>query len=493
MAFVFGSCSKSELHIEREETTTEPAALTVKLSSTPKMSGSETNTLLDFMFCADPTAVVHDGRLYVYGTNDHQQYEGSTTNDYGRIKSLVMMSTTDMVNWTYHGTIDVGKVAPWIANSWAPSVVSKRAADGSTNFYLYFSNSGGGVGVLTASSPVGPWSDPLGKNLVGVGMNNIYDGMLPFDPGAVIDDNGTGWLAFGGGVSSNGGTDYMPLSSRIAKLNDDMLSFVSDFVTIKAPSFNEASELNYINGTWVYTFCNRWDINDTWTDGSEKPGVCSMCYMTSTSPLDTDSWTYKGTYLLNPGDAGLTWGNNHSHLQKYKGKYYIFYHTQCLQSYFGVDGGFRNIAVDEISVNEQTVSIAKTKGTTKGASQIENVNPFEKQQAEMVSATSNVAFEAAENTGNMVVVSKSGNTCLRVSGVNFTSQPKTFAALVSGSGGMDVRIDSPTGARVAILRFNRSGFGTESADITKQLSGVHDLYFILGDGTVRFDEWQFMR
>lgn len=24
---------------------------------------------------ADPTAVVHDGRIYVYGTNDHQQYD----------------------------------------------------------------------------------------------------------------------------------------------------------------------------------------------------------------------------------------------------------------------------------------------------------------------------------------------------------------------------------------------------------------------------------
>ena len=97
--------------------------------TSPKLGTGMANPLLDFQFCADPTAVEYDGRLYVYGTNDHQQYdEGAPTNSYERIKTLVMMSTDDMVNWTYHGLIPVGTVAPWIMASWAPSIISKPQA-----------------------------------------------------------------------------------------------------------------------------------------------------------------------------------------------------------------------------------------------------------------------------------------------------------------------------------------------------------------------------
>ena len=32
------------------------------------------NPISGSVFCADPTAIEYDGRLYVYGTNDHQQW-----------------------------------------------------------------------------------------------------------------------------------------------------------------------------------------------------------------------------------------------------------------------------------------------------------------------------------------------------------------------------------------------------------------------------------
>ena len=70
------------------------------------------NPISPNIFCADPTAVEYDGRLYVYGTNDHQQSEEGTKNDYAHIKSLVVFSTDDMVNWIYHGRIEVGEIAP---------------------------------------------------------------------------------------------------------------------------------------------------------------------------------------------------------------------------------------------------------------------------------------------------------------------------------------------------------------------------------------------
>ena len=84
------------------------------------------NPISPDFFCADPTAVEYNGRLYVYGTNDHQQFEAAgpdVDNTYEKIKSLLVFSTADMVNWTYHGEINVGEIAPWITASWAPSIV----------------------------------------------------------------------------------------------------------------------------------------------------------------------------------------------------------------------------------------------------------------------------------------------------------------------------------------------------------------------------------
>ena len=86
------------------------------------------NPISPTIFCADPTAVEYEGRLYVYGTNDHQQYEtvgDDGKNTYESIKSFVIFSTDDMVNWTYHGKIDTEAVAPWIISSWAPSITSR--------------------------------------------------------------------------------------------------------------------------------------------------------------------------------------------------------------------------------------------------------------------------------------------------------------------------------------------------------------------------------
>ena len=40
------------------------------------------NPISGNIFCADPTAVEFEGRLYVYGTNDHEQYLNAEKNTY---------------------------------------------------------------------------------------------------------------------------------------------------------------------------------------------------------------------------------------------------------------------------------------------------------------------------------------------------------------------------------------------------------------------------
>ncbi|MDE6270415.1 MAG: hypothetical protein K2M12_06120, partial [Muribaculaceae bacterium] len=41
----------------------------------PKLNTGNANPLLDFAHTADPTAVIHEGRLYVYGTNDQEEID----------------------------------------------------------------------------------------------------------------------------------------------------------------------------------------------------------------------------------------------------------------------------------------------------------------------------------------------------------------------------------------------------------------------------------
>ena len=160
------------------------------------------NPISPVVFCADPTALEYNGRLYVYGTNDHQEFLANGKkgdNTYGNIKSIVIFSTADMVNWTFHGTIDTKRLcsswvtSPWYQGygvSWAPSVTWRTNSEtGEDEFFLYFCNSSHGVGVLKANSPVGPFKSPLNKLMI------HYDspGAFPtgtsanFDPGVVVD------------------------------------------------------------------------------------------------------------------------------------------------------------------------------------------------------------------------------------------------------------------------------------------------------------------
>jgi arabinoxylan arabinofuranohydrolase len=462
----------------------------------PKLMSGNANPLLDFMFTADPTAVEYNGRIYVYATNDHQQYEKvgkDGKNSYGYIRTLVMMSSDDMVNWTYHGLINTAEVAPWTALSWAPSITSRLEADGKTHFYLYFSNGGIASAVFTSTSPVGPWSDPLGKNVVDPSVPGV-DVDNPFDPGVMIDDQGTGWLVFGAGTPK---TTYMPDNARIVKLGADMISLASDISKIPAPYFNEASDLNFINGTWVYSYCTNWDERTVWPYSDiDKPTACNISYMTSKTPLDPDSWTYRDNYFKNTGDVNVgPWSNNHSHLFKFKGQYYISYHAMYLQDYFGTTGGFRNVGIEAIQVDEGNVNIPMVSATFEGPSQLNPLNPFVLQQAETTAGTSGqVQFEAVGDPGNMVAKGKVDKQCLMVRGADFSQQvPAKFEAKVKGKGRIDVYLNNLEGTPLVSLTCDATNWTTLSKKIEQTMDkGMAKIYFVFAGENFAFDEWKFI-
>ena len=482
---------------------------------------SNGNPISASVFCADPTAIDYNGRLYVYGTNDSQQYivnKKSGSNGYGNIKSIVVFSTDDMANWTFHGTIDVGKVCgSWCGQSWAPSAVWRTNDKGKDEFFIYFANGGGSVGVIKSTiSPVGPFTSPNTQAMIRHGMKGVDPCNWVFDPGAVIDSTGQGWIAFGGGDPQNTGSKLWPGNSRIAKLKSSMTAIDGGAVNMPAPYLFEASELNIIGGRFVYTYNTSWGDRPGWNTYEKRgsnaaPSACSMCYMVSDTPLDPDSWEYRGEYVPNEGNFGMGWGNNHTHLHKYQGNYYLFYHSTVLESAMNTGAsGFRSIGVNKATVNENTQKINKMTLNKSGVTAIKNLDPYQLQQAETMANSGGVSYEdftnitkvTSKNTlgndasQNMQIKMKAGAwTMVRLA--DFGEEgARSFTVRVRGTGKMELRW-TRTGAAIATVDIDNKAWKeyTIAVDPTVFKGKRNYLYFVFpeADSSTYFDWWQFSK
>ena len=498
----------------------------------PDLKGtSNKNPISSCIFCADPTALEYDGRLYVYGSNDHQEFIANGKkgdNSYGAIKSIVVFSTADMMNWTFHGTIDTKKLCSnWVSNpwwhgygvSWAPSVTWRHNEEtGKDEFFLYFCNSSHGVGVLKAESPIGPWSSPNRELMI------TYDtpGANPqgtnanFDPGVVIDDNGVGWISFGGLGSSS----IMPDAARIIKLKPSMTEVDGEAAIIHAPYHFEANELNVIGGKYVYTYCSNWANRDNneWNNYKSAhginvgaPGGGTMCYMVSDNPLDPNSWVYKGYY--GPGVSG----NNHSHLQKFKGEYYHLYHNHgsilldAMKKAGLADasaGDYRSICINKATVDESTATVSPVTLNTTGPSYVGDLNPYELQQAETMGNSGGINYENFTNIEKNTAISSLGNDASRnlqikmnpgawiqQRRINFGDKGAAkFTIRARGTEAkMELRL-TRTGTSVGTIEFSTNTMSEHTIEIPdpSKLKGIRSVYFTLISGqNVVVDAWQF--
>ena len=492
---------------------------------------SNNNPISANIFCADPTALEYNGRLYVYGSNDHQQFIKNGKkgeNSYGEIKSLVLFSTDDMVNWTFHGTIDASRLcATWVTNpwyqgfgvSWAPSVTWRTTEDGTEEFFLYFCNSSHGVGVLKANSPTGPWKSPNNKLMIHYDTPgaNAMGTNANFDPGVVIDDNGVGWISFGG----LGPSTMMPNAARIVKLKPSMTEVDGTAAVIPAPYHFEANELNVIGGKYVYTYCSNWAQRSDaeWNTykaehgiSVSRPDACTMCYMVSDDPMNPNSWVYKGVYGPHPG---MGTNNNHSHLQKFQGSYYHIYHAAPLMESWRnagvIDsdcGIFRSICINKAAVNEGTQTISKVTTSIAGANPIKYLNPYELQQAETMASCGGVEYEDFTNIKKNTKVSRLGNdvsenmqvsmkegSWINVRHVDFgTAGAVKFMLRAKGTGTMEIRT-SRAARPMATIEFASTDMEDHvvTLDATKFSGTKNNIFFVVtAADNVFIDAWQFV-
>lgn len=475
-------------------------SITSSLAKSYKTVG-DCNPISSNLFFADPTSVEYNGRLYVYGTCDTEQFIKNGKkgdNGYGGIDSLSCFSTDDMVNWTYHGDIKVNFLCSWAGVSWAPSIVSRPTESGETEFFLYFTLGGGGIGVIKANSPLGPWTDPLGHPLISGDTAELKDDPIcwVFDPGVVIDDDGVGWIAFGGGDPQQPGeTGMNTRNCRIARLGEDMVSLDSKIAVIEAPYHFEANELNYIDGKFYLTYCSNWQPREEWSDEYspyEMPQMCTMCYMVSDDPLKTDSWEYKGEYLMNPTYYGLSFSNNHTHLQEFGGKYYLFYQNVSLLDNMHLNGasGYRSMNVDTLEVDTKKSEFKMGTMTSKGVEQLKKLDPFKTNEGETANVTAGIEYKKVSKS--MAAIGSDGSWTV-VCGADFGKDgAKLFAARVMGEGIIEIRLDDKDSAAVGAIQFSSAeDYSTVYCELSEAITGEHDVYLVFGGNEITLDQWQF--
>jgi len=464
----------------------------------------DTNPIITQCFGADPYAMVYGDTVYFYMTADVFEYDNKAQlkeNSYGKINTIRVVSTKDMVNFTDHGAIKVGGskgAATWAGNSWAPAAAWKNI-DGQDKFFLYFADSARGIGVLVADSPTGPFKDPIGGALIDRSVPNCGDITWLFDPAVLVDDDGTGYLYFGGGVPEGKAAD--PGNARVVKLGDDMISLAGDPVKVDAPYLFEDSGIHKYQDKYYYTYCTNWNVDaaGTATYGFHNAEIVSMV---SDSPMGP--FVFKEVILENPGKYCGLYGNNHHCVFTFNDRWYITYHTRLLEKNMGIDKGYRVTHVDEFTMQEDgTIGIIKQ--TTKGREQLSFVDPYIENSATMIAVQGGVNTTAADaiatfyGAGAMALANMDEGAFVKVRGVDFgATSPTSVTAMLKvaggGEGAIQIRVDSLDGEIVGYVNVDRlTGVEYEAytSELDTKITGVHDLYFIFcGDG-YRVMSWKF--
>lgn len=506
---------KSEIKNEMKEVTEEKKVVTEKnemvIEAMKAIKGKDdSNPILTHTFGADPFAIEYKDRVYVYMTNDELMFDQEdqvSTNTYSEIRSLRCISSEDLVNWTDHGLIHIGGlkgVTTWANNSWAPAAIWKNV-DGVDQFFLYFANSASSIGVLTADSPTGPFRDPLGEPMITHKTPNCENVTWLFDPAVFTDDDGRSYLYFGGGVPE--GKEENPDTARVIELGADMISTVGEAAVIQAPYLFEDSGINKIGDTYYYSYCSNFSTRAT-AVGENVPEMGEIIYMTSSHPMGP--WEYQGSILKNPGFFFGTGGNNHHCMIQFKEEWYIFYHAFLLQDAMGIQGGYRSINVNRVTIDETGKILpiqADRRGVSfeEGADRQAYVNPLEEQPFVMMAngvgvSTLEEKKKSFQDPNILTLGEIQEGSWLCVKGVDFQEGEARAIKIKYLSEKEDLymklSLDQLENSSIAtgtiLAEENAEGFSEMVFSLEPFEGGVHDLYFCFSESDLRLYSWQFV-
>ena len=435
------------------------------------------NPIVQTWFTTDPAPLSYGDKVYVYVGHDEDKA------DFFWMYDWRIYSSSDMVNWTDHGTQLSLSSFSWADDrAWAAQAIERNG-----KFYWYIcahSRLAGGmaIGVAVSDSPTGPFHDAIGKPLFD---NGSWDNI---DPTVFIDDDGQAWIYWG-----NPRVYY-------AKLNKDMISFDGEVKTLDmteetfgGPVLSQREKGkqykdSYVEGPWIM----------------KREGLYYLLYAAggvpehisySTAPSPDGPWTYRGPIMPLEDTRSFT---NHCGIAEHKGHNYFFYHTGKLPS----GGGYgRSVAIEEFLFNPDG-SFPLIHHTNNGVHPIGTLNPYLRTEAETIAWSVGVKTENNKKTGVYVSEIHNGDN-IKVREVDFgTKQPTAFivsAASALQGGRIEVRLDSLTTQPIAVVTIPYTG-GWEKwrkvqANVTRQVSGKHDVYFTFtgykGMKLFNLDWWRF--
>ncbi|HJP57681.1 MAG TPA: glycoside hydrolase family 43 protein [Gemmatimonadales bacterium] len=266
---------------------------------------------------ADPEAHVFAGRYWIFPTYS-APYDEQTFMD--------AFSSRDLVTWTRHPhVLDTANVK-WAHRAvWAPTVIRK---DGW--YYLFFGANDiqkdgelGGIGVARSRSPAGPFTDHLGKPLVG----QFENGAQPIDPFVFRDEDGAYYLIYGGWKHCN-----------IARLKPDFTGFIP---FRDGTTFREITPAGYVEGSYMFRKGGRYYF--MWSEGGWTGPDYAVAYAIGDSPLGPFHRIGK---ILQQDSTVATGAGHHSIVHAPRSKHwYIVYHRRPLGE---TDANHRVVSIDEL-------------------------------------------------------------------------------------------------------------------------------------------------
>lgn len=246
-----------------------------------------------FMFRDD------DGTFYIYGTTDGY---GTGGGDIEASGPYCVWYSKDMTNWKCKTFLyEDGTFPKTNEVLWAPSVT--KASNG--KYYMAYIWQGYNCYLAEADSPLGPWRDALGGEVVAADM---------FDTDIVTIDGST-YVVTQGPKTNNRNTIYLgKFKEDMSGLDENGLRAIFNDNVFEAPGlFKE-------NGKYYLTFAN----------GSLGNGSYRVDYAMADSI--TGPYTNCGTILQRDGDIHTT---GHSSCVKAGDDWYICYHHKIMNGNYG--------------------------------------------------------------------------------------------------------------------------------------------------------------
>ena len=465
------------------------------------------NPISTYHYLADPSAASDGDTFYIL--TDVDDYSPQQNYNYD-IVGLNAFSSQDMKNWTDHGMIFRSKreFGNYPDNTWASGIAVHKG-----RIYIVYPNGASGVGMLTATSIDGPYTDPVkethGVNYIAASFGSSViggcDGIAHcFDPGIFIEEDGTGYVIFGGG--ENGQRPYGN--------NLDIIKFTENNgkITIDKNSLTRVSAQNSFEAPYIHKKGSKYYLSFNTPPQVIDYGMADKI---------TGPYTFVGTVI--PGissvpDAHNEGGNNHQGFAEFKGKWYAVYHDRrlvtadehpgsCTQSGQCTNSpnkeNHRSVSIDELTWNGDKMN--KLTFTREGPKQIKNFDPYNTYKALTSSKQRNVRSRTDWTKGKPVVhvltPLATKESWIRVSGVDFGNGAQNLrvkAASVADGNKIEIHTGSVSGTLAGTCSLAKTSGWNDYVDNDCEMSGltgvVDQVFFVFKgskDSTMGVLEWEF--